>query len=61
MTVPSGDLLLDTIDLRRKLDLMMPGVGPPQNFKEFIQELLQTTLPRLRKTCRINNSFTANT
>jgi pimeloyl-ACP methyl ester carboxylesterase len=44
-----GDLLLDTIDLRRKLDLMMPGVGPPQNFKEFIQELLQTSLPRFEK------------
>ena len=44
-----GDLLLDTIDLRRKLDLMMPGVGPPENFKEFIQELLQTSLPRFEK------------
>jgi non-heme chloroperoxidase len=44
-----GDLLLDTIDLRRKLDLVMPGVGPPQNFKEFIQELLQTSLPRFER------------
>jgi non-heme chloroperoxidase len=44
-----GDLLLDTIDLRKKLDLMMPGVGPPENFKEFIQELLQTSLPRFER------------
>ena len=44
-----GDLELDTIDLRRKLDLMMAGVGPPQNFKEFIEELLQTSLPRFAK------------
>ena len=50
-----GDLLLDTIDWRRKLDLMMPGVGPPPNFKELIQELLETSLHGLRKTYGINN------
>ena len=44
-----GDLLLDTIDLRKKLDLMMPGAGPPPDFAAFIQELLQTSLPRFER------------
>jgi pimeloyl-ACP methyl ester carboxylesterase len=44
-----GDLLLDTIDLRRKLDLMMPGAEQPPDFAAFLQELLQTSLPRFEK------------
>lgn len=44
-----GDLELDTIDLRRKLDLMMPGAEPPPDFAAFLQELLQTSLPRFEK------------
>ena len=44
-----GDLLLDTIDLRKKLDLMMPGAASPPDFAAFIQELLHTSLPRFEK------------
>jgi non-heme chloroperoxidase len=44
-----GDLLLDTIDLKKKLDLMMPGAERPPDFAAFIQELLQTSLPRFER------------
>ncbi|MGH9597483.1 MAG: alpha/beta fold hydrolase [Edaphobacter sp.] len=43
-----GDLLLDAMDLRRKLDEIMPGEQPPDP-RAFAQELVQTSLPRFEK------------
>ena len=40
-----GDLLLDALELRKKLEQFVPGKGP-QDQKPLEQELLQTDLPR---------------
>ncbi len=41
-----GDLLIDALDLRKKLDELVPGKGP-QDQKQLIRELFQTDLPRV--------------
>ncbi len=43
-----GDLLIDSLELRKKLQQLMPGVGP-QDPKQLVQELLQTSLPQFEK------------
>ena len=43
-----GDMLLDSIELRKKLDQLLPGNGP-QDPRPLVQELLQTTLPQFEK------------
>jgi pimeloyl-ACP methyl ester carboxylesterase len=43
-----GDLLIDLLELRKKLEQLMPGVGP-QDPKQLVQELLQTSLPQFEK------------
>ena len=40
-----GDLVLDSLELSKKLDQLIPGVGS-QDQKQLVQELLQTSLPR---------------
>lgn len=44
----NGDLTIDSVELRRELEQLMPGVGPPDQ-KPLIQELLRTTLPQVEK------------
>ena len=43
-----GDLNLDSIDVKRKLDQLGPGTSP-QDRKQLVQELLKTNLPQLEK------------
>jgi pimeloyl-ACP methyl ester carboxylesterase len=43
-----GDLLLDSLELRRKLQLFFTGSGL-QEQKQLVQELLQTSLPQFEK------------
>src|SRR5215472_3705451 len=43
-----GDLNLDSIDVKRKLDQMGPG-SSPQEQKQLVEELLKTDLPQLEK------------
>jgi non-heme chloroperoxidase len=43
-----GDLVLDSLELSKKLDQLIPGVGP-QDQKQLVQELLQTSLPQFEK------------
>lgn len=43
-----GDLNIDSIDVKRKLDQLGPG-APPQERKQLVQELLKTDLPQLEK------------
>ncbi len=43
-----GDLLIDSIELRQKLEHLIPGKGPSDQ-KPLIQELLQTILPQFEK------------
>lgn len=43
-----GDLNLDSIDVKRKLDQLGPG-SSPQEQKQVLQELLKTDLPQLEK------------
>jgi pimeloyl-ACP methyl ester carboxylesterase len=43
-----GDLLLDSLELRRKLELFFTGSGL-QEQKQMVQELLQTSLPQFEK------------
>ena len=43
-----GDLILDSLELRKKLEQLIPGVEP-QDEKQLVQELLQTTLPQFEK------------
>lgn len=43
-----GDLNLDSIDMKRKLDQLGPGTSP-QERKQVVQELLKTDLPQLVK------------
>jgi non-heme chloroperoxidase len=47
----SGDLLLDALELRKKLEQLVPGKGP-QDQKQLVQELLQTDLPQFEKDLR---------
>ena len=43
-----GNLNLDSLDLKRKLDQLGPGTSP-QDRKQLVQELLKTDLPQLEK------------
>lgn len=43
-----GDLLLDALELRKKLEQFVPGKGP-QDQKQLVAELLQTALPQFEK------------
>jgi pimeloyl-ACP methyl ester carboxylesterase len=43
-----GDFLIDLIELRKKLDLLMPGMAP-NDTRVQEQELLQTTLPQFER------------
>jgi pimeloyl-ACP methyl ester carboxylesterase len=43
-----GDVMIDSLELQRKLRQLEPGQGP-QDTKPLIQELLQTTLPQFEK------------
>jgi non-heme chloroperoxidase len=43
-----GDLILDSLELRKKLEQLIPGEGP-QDQKQLVQELLQTSLPQFEK------------
>lgn len=45
-----GNLNIDLAELQRKLEQMQPGKGPPDALP-LIQELLESLLPHLRKTC----------
>jgi non-heme chloroperoxidase len=46
--VARGDFLIDLIELRKKLDQLMPGVAPDDTRVQE-QELLQTSLPQFEK------------
>jgi non-heme chloroperoxidase len=46
-----GDFLIDLIELRKKLDQLMPGVAPDDTRVQE-QELLQTTLPQFEKVLK---------
>ncbi len=43
-----GDLTIDSLELQKKLEQLLPGSGP-QDQKQLVQELLQTSLPQLEK------------
>lgn len=43
-----GDLILDSLELRKKLEQLIPGVGPTDQ-KQLVQELLETSLPQFEK------------
>ena len=43
-----GDLTIDSIEVRDKLAKLQPG-SPPQEQKQAIQELLETSLPQLER------------
>lgn len=43
-----GNLMLDSLDVQRKLEQMMPG-GGPEDQRSTIGELLETNLPQLEK------------
>jgi non-heme chloroperoxidase len=43
-----GDLLMDSLDLKRKLDKLMPFAAP-QEQKRAVDELLETDLPQFEK------------
>jgi pimeloyl-ACP methyl ester carboxylesterase len=47
-----GDFQIDLLDLRRKLDQMVPGSGQPGDIGALTQELLDTDLPRFEKDLR---------
>lgn len=46
-----GDLVLDSLELRKKLTQLLPGAAP-QDQKQLVQELLQTSLPQFEKDLR---------
>jgi non-heme chloroperoxidase len=43
-----GNLIIDSIDVRKKLEKLLPGKGA-EDTKELVNELLQTSLPQLEK------------
>ncbi len=43
-----GDLMLDLLELQRKLEQLQPG-NQPQDPKQLVNDLLQTTLPQFEK------------
>ena len=43
-----GDLILDSLELGRKLEQLIPG-REPQDQKQLVEELLQTSLPQFEK------------
>lgn len=46
-----GDFTIDLMELRKKLDQLVPGKGPADS-RPLIQELLETTLPGFEKDLR---------
>jgi pimeloyl-ACP methyl ester carboxylesterase len=46
-----GDLTIDLVDLQKKLEQLRPGKGP-QDPKQLIQELLETSLPGFERDLR---------
>ena len=46
-----GDLLLDSLELEKKLGQLIPGTEP-QDQRHLVEELLQTRLPQLEKDLR---------
>lgn len=46
-----GDLVLDSLELRKNLSQLLPGAGP-QDQKQLVNELLQTSLPQFEKDLR---------
>jgi len=46
-----GDLVLDSLELRKKLEQLIPGAGP-QDQKQLLEELLQTSLPQFERDLR---------
>ena len=50
-TAREGDLNIDLVDLQKKLEQLHPGKGP-QDPKQLIQELLETSLPGFERDLR---------
>ena len=46
-----GDLIIDSLELGRKLEQLIPGMGP-QDQKQLVEELLQTSFRNSKRTCR---------
>ena len=46
-----GDLLIDALALRKKLDQLVPGAGPDDQ-RDLVRDLLQTSLPQFEKDLR---------
>ena len=44
----NGDLFIDSVELQKKLEQLIPGRGTP-DLKPLVQELLQTILPQFEK------------
>ena len=51
-----GDLILDSLELRKKLEQLMPGTGR-QDPKQLVQELLQTSLPQFEKDLQEHQKY----
>lgn len=45
-----GDILIDTLDLRSKLGLLLPGKQAGRDLKDLVQELLERDLPQFQRT-----------
>lgn len=43
-----GDLLIDAVELQKKLEQLLPGNGP-RDLRQLVDELLHTTLPQFQK------------
>ena len=52
-----GDFLIDTLDLQRKLGLLLPGKQAGGDLKSLIQELLDRDLPGFQKTLQRTNTI----
>ncbi|HYL65320.1 MAG TPA: alpha/beta hydrolase [Candidatus Methylomirabilis sp.] len=46
-----GDLVLDSLELRKRLEQLIPGAGS-QDQKQLVQELLRTSLPQIERDLR---------
>ena len=51
-----GDLILDSLELRKTLEQLMPGTGR-QDPKQLVQELLQTSLPQFEKDLQEHQKY----
>jgi non-heme chloroperoxidase len=52
-----GDFLIDTLDLQRKLGLLLPGKQAGGDLKKLVQELLDRDLPGFQKTLQRTNTI----